>query len=367
MSRVIYEEKEVVRKKENIENSEENKEKEKRGKKLKVIGFVLLSLIALGLVVIDVLLYGPSNKFRDWLITNAMTTMNHQYLATWFYTDEEIQEVLSRNRVIEVDENTDTDLITVGELEEVTEYANEYERQVLAREEGQEYKIIEIHEDDYDAYLAVIYDPSRVSVATTKNLKYSGQYLVDIAEDNDAIVAINGGGFSDSGGNGTGGTPLGITFSNGKFVYNYGGRNETYSVVGFNNEDKLVLGKYTQSQAISNGIRDAVTFNPFLIVNGKASFVEGNGGWGVAPRTAIGQRQDGIVLFLVVDGRRINKQGAGMKDLVEIMQNYGAYNAANLDGGTSSAMVVNNQIINDPIDASGNHRTRPIATSFIFK
>ena len=56
-----------------------------------------------------------------------------------------------------------------------------------------------------------------------------------------------------------------------------------------------------------------------------------------------------------------------MQDLVEIMQRYGAYNAANLDGGTSSALVVNGEIVNDPMDASGNHRTRPVATSFIFK
>ena len=47
------------------------------------------------------------------------------------------------------------------------------------------------------------------------------------------------------------------------------------------------------------------------------------------------------------------------------MQNYGAYNACNLDGGTSSALVVKNQIINDPIDSQGNHRTRPVSTSFI--
>ena len=47
------------------------------------------------------------------------------------------------------------------------------------------------------------------------------------------------------------------------------------------------------------------------------------------------------------------------------MQNYGAYNACNLDGGTSSALVVNNTIVNDPIDSKGNHRTRPVSTAFI--
>ena len=118
-------------------------------------------------------------------------------------------------------------------------------------------------------------------------------------------------------------------------------------------------------EAIADGMVDAVDFGPFLIVNGKASEVLGNGGWGTAPRTAIGQRKDGIVLFLVIDGRTVTRPGADMNDLIEIMQNYGAYNAANLDGGTSSVMVVDGEIINDPVDSSGAHKTRFISTGFI--
>ena len=121
----------------------------------------------------------------------------------------------------------------------------------------------------------------------------------------------------------------------------------------------------TVTEAKEMKIRDAVTFGPFLIVNGKSSEVLGNGGWGTAPRTAIGQRKDGIVLFLVVDGRTASKPGADMDDLIKIMENYGAYNAANLDGGTSSVLVVNNTIVNDPIDSTGAHKTRPISTGFI--
>ena len=121
----------------------------------------------------------------------------------------------------------------------------------------------------------------------------------------------------------------------------------------------------TVKQAQEMKVRDGVTFGPFLIINGKKSTILGNGGWGTAPRTAIGQRKDGIVLFLVIDGRTVTKPGANMNDLIEIMENYGAYNAANLDGGTSSAMVVDGDIINDPIDSSGAHRTRFISTGFI--
>ena len=115
---------------------------------------------------------------------------------------------------------------------------------------------------------------------------------------------------------------------------------------------------------MDSGIRDAVTMGPFLIVNGKSSFIRGNGGWGLAARTAIGQRADGIVLFLVVDSNEFRSKGASMFDLTEIMENYGAVNAANLDGGTSSVMVENGELLNDPIDSAFRHKTRPIPTFF---
>ncbi|MBR3133016.1 MAG: hypothetical protein IKG42_02935 [Clostridia bacterium] len=186
------------RKVDNVDKNKEIKPKKKLGF-FKIFGLFILTVIALGLVTFDVLLYGPNYKFRDWLVTNAMNTLNHKYLATWFYSDDEIDEVMSRNRVIEVEENTNTELLSdvppanQGNIV----YANEYEKEILDREEGQDYKIIELHDDNYDGYLAVIYEPPRISVATSKGLGSSGQYLVDMAKNNNAQVAINGGGFAD--------------------------------------------------------------------------------------------------------------------------------------------------------------------------
>ena len=312
------------------------------------------------------LLYGPYAGFREWLITTAMTTKSHQYLATWFYDDETIREVLEKNKVQEVEEITDSSLtVILDDEDKKTEYANEYERAVLEKDPNNEdYKIIEIEGKGYSGYLAVIYDPSRIKTVYSKKLGTSGQYLTTMAKDNDALIAINGGGFVDPNYNSNGANPLGITFSGGKLITadSYSG---TGGLIGFTEENKLVLGKMTVKQAQEMKVRDAVTYGPFLIINGKASKVLGNGGWGTAPRTAIGQRQDGIVLFLVIDGRTVSRPGADMNDLIEIMQNYGAYNAANLDGGTSSVMVVNGEIINDPIDSTGAHKTRYISTGFI--
>lgn len=352
-----------------MEEVKRKKKKNRHTKKMKTWKKILITLFVLGIIGVSTLaflLYGPYSKFREWLITSAMTTMSHQYLATWFYSDETIQEVLNNNKVQETDEITDPTLtVIVDEEEEEIEYANEYERAVLEKDPGNEdYKIIEIKEDKYSGYLAVIYDPSRVKTVVTKKLGTSGQYLKTMAKDNDALIAINGGGFIDPNYNSNGANPLGITFSDGKLITN-NASGGSGGLIGFTEDDKLVLGKMSVAKAKELKVRDGVTFGPFLIVNGKSSSVLGNGGWGRAPRTAIGQRKDGIVLFLVVDGRTVSRPGADMNDLIEIMENYGAYNAANLDGGTSTAMIVNNEMINDPIDSSGAHRTRYISTGFI--
>lgn len=354
-----------MEKNEEIKNEKTNKKSKK--KILKRVLIILAILMCIGVATGLFLLYGPYSGFREWLITTAMTTRSHQYFATWFYDDETINEVLSKNRVQEVDEITDSSLTVIIDKEEEpkVEYANEYERAVLEKDPNNEdYKIIEIKGKGYSGYLAVIYDPSRVKTVYTKKLGKSGQYLTTMAKDNDALIAINGGGFVDPNFNSNGANPLGITFSGGKLITaeSYSG---TGGLIGFTEENKLVLGKMTVKQAQAMKVRDGVTYGPFLIINGKPSKVLGNGGWGTAPRTAIGQRQDGIVLFLVIDGRTVTRPGADMNDLIEIMQNYGAYNAANLDGGTSSVMVVNGEIINDPIDSTGAHKTRYISTGFI--
>ena len=335
-----------------------------KGKVVTNIFTFLFSLGTIGIIVVLFLLYGPYSGFREWLVTTAMTTMTHQYFATWFYDEETIKYILDKNKVVEIDETTDANAINFGSNMKEN-YENEYERQILERDpKNNDYKIVEISEKKYDGYLVAVYDASRIKAVCTENLGKSGQYLTTMAKNNDALIAINGGGFNDPNFNSTGGQPLGITVCDG--VYK---TKDSYSgaggIIGFTEEDKLVLGKMSLSEAKNQGIRDAVTFGPFLIVNGKASSVVGNGGWGTAPRTAIGQRKDGVVLFLVLNGRTAGKPGADMDDLIEVMQRYGAYNAANLDGGTSSVLVVNDTIVNDPIDSTGAHKTRPISTGFI--
>jgi exopolysaccharide biosynthesis protein len=366
MNQIFELKEEMVEENQYEENNRKRKLEETKKNKYSIIKKILITilvLIIMGVSVLGFLLYGPYDEFRVWLITSAMTTMNHQWIAYLFYDEDTINAVLANNKVDEIDEDTDTDAIVIGVQE--TEYKNEYERQILEKENPDDtYKIIEISGKGYSGYLAAIYDPSKVHTLVTAKLGSSGQYLTTMAKNNNAIVAINGGGFDDPNYSSNAANPLGVTYTNGKMVtsYYYAG---TGGIIGFDTDNKLVLSsKCTAESAKALKIRDCVTCGPFLIVNGKASTVVGNGGWGTAPRTAIGQRQDGIVLFLAIDGRTVTRPGADMDDLIEIMQNYGAYNAANLDGGTSTAMTVNYELINDPVDSTGAHKTRFVSTGF---
>lgn len=351
----------------NVKKSKKEKRAKKKGTFAKIL-LVVLILALIGIISLLFLLYGPWSGFRDWLITTAMSSMRHQYLATWFYDDKTIQDCLNKNKVVEVsgvtDENT-IEIVDYDEKEEVV-YANEYERQILEKDENNnDYKIIKIDGgSDYEGYMAVIYDPSRIEVATSSYIGKSGEYLTDISKKNNALVAINGGGFIDENNKGSGATPIGITMSKGKLLSNSGG---TFGLIGFNNENKLLLGKITSTQARQRGIRDCVSFGPYLILNGEKSQIYGNGGWGKAPRTAIGQRADGIVLFLVLDGNRALGKGATIKDMIEIFERYGAVNASNLDGGTSTSMTVKGKTVNNPTNLSGGSGTRPIPSAFILK
>lgn len=338
------------------------KENSKLSLRKKIVIFFSSFLVTCILIMLF-LLYGPYDGFRNWLVTTAMTTMNHQYLATMFYSDETINKILEANKIVEPDSNTDLDIINTNRLN-TNVYKDKYEKEILEHKKGESYKLIEVSGKDYSGYLVAVYDPSKVKVAVSKNLGVDGEYLVDMAKREGALVAINGGGFIDENGLGTGALVDGIVIKDGK-ILNAKRYTRAGGLIGLTRDNKLYLGKVSAQEAINLGIRDAVEFGPFLIVNGEASKVVGNGGYGQHPRTVIGQRKDGVILFLVIDGRRVGCMGADMDDLIEIMLRYGAYNAANLDGGNSSALVINNKLINHPINWDNREETRPIATGFI--
>ena len=291
--------------------------------------------------------YGPFETIREELVNTAMTTLNHQYIVKWFLSDVVINEIMSNSKLDYEDKESDVEAIAVFDDE-------------VQKDESQ-VQLINISNDKIKGYILLVKNPSMVRLATTDKIGVRGMKLLDMVKANNAIGGINAGGFGDEGGVGTGGIPMGLLMKDGEVLY--GNENQKYSIIAFNEDSVLVLGSYTIQEAKELKVRDAVSFGPYLIVNGEP-LIKGssNGGWGLAPRTAIGQRRDGTVIMLVIDGRQITSLGATLRDVQDIMLEYGAYNAANLDGGSSTTMVYENRIVNSP---SSKYGPRDLPSAFI--
>ena len=293
------------------------------------------------------IVYGPFEEIKTFWITTAMETMNHKYLAHIFYSEETITQTLKENYFVELDEETDPVKITIGKQEEVTSYESIYEEQILKRDKDALYKLIEFKYNEFNCYLVAIYDPTRVHAVSVKNLS-GGSILTDLAKANDAIVAINGGGYFWSNY-----MPSGLIVSNGEIKY--ASSSKKHVTAGFNEDGVLLVGSFDKNSIKEKNIKEALSFNPILISNGKPIKIVGTGGSGLNPRTVLAQRKDGIVLFLVVNGygSKLSWKGRGgvyLNDLLVILQRYGAYNAINMDGGSSTTMVINGELINDPCE-----------------
>lgn len=297
------------------------------------------------ILVFLLVVYGPLPNFKNWFITTALATGNHKYFANVLYNDNDIIKVLKDNVVVETGDTTNENEITFDNSPKQS-YDSIYEKQILDREEDAIYKLIKIDEKSYKGYLVAIYDPSRIDLVSSSKINSGGQQMTAFAKEKKAIVAINASGFSVRGSQLV---PTGTVIQNGKVTSVGAPNRHGGGLIGFNKNNVLVLTTGSAEKAIKKGMRDAVTFGPFLIVNGKSAKVKGNGGWGYANRTAIAQRKDGIVLFLVVDGRGANgSNGMSIAEMIKFFEKYGAYNAANLDGGGSSALTINQKLINDP-------------------
>jgi exopolysaccharide biosynthesis protein len=324
----------------------------------KKIGIFIFINIFVGCIFsIPMVYYGPFNNIRDMLVTTAMTTFSHQYIATAFLSDKTINGIIEKNKVHDENKYSDESAIAVSNRN--TNGNNQGEKQ---GETEDKIELKNISNGKYKGYMLIVSNPKRVGVASSDKLGSSGMKLSEIVKDYNAVGGINAGGFADEGGHGSGGTPTGILIEAGKVLY--GKENQRFPLIGFNEDSVLILGNYTLKEAKDKKIRDAVNFGPFLVINGEPTIKGGNGGGGLQPRTAIGQRKDGAVLMLVIDGRKIDSVGATLKEVQDIMLENGAYNAANLDGGSSATMFYGGELINKPSTPAGQ---RLLPSAFIIK
>ena len=312
------------------------------GRVMGVIGVTLLMLILGIYVIMWICTHGPSTVAKDLFVLSVRESSAGGFLANMVCTKAEIEEIEKRNSVADTDESTDSSLIQFVDREESgEEIVIEGKEPYLTKEGILFYKV---SGSTYSGTMIVVEDPGRVFVGTSGDYKGEpGINVPGICEKYQATLATNAGGFEDIGGVGDGGTPLGVVFSEGELKY--GTPEGTYNLIGFDNNNVFVIGTMTGQQAIDRGIRDAVSFGPFLIINGTPMEVTGMGG-GLNPRTAIGQRSDGAVLLLIIDGRQTHSLGASMNDLINEMLDFGAVNAANLDGGGSTVLYYDGKVQN---------------------
>lgn len=320
--------------------------KRRKKYKLKVlILFIIFQIIFPILLAPFIIFYGPFDTLKSLAVGTVYTSRHPQYLR-FFLSQEEIETIIGQSNQslggnIQNTSRSNAVNLTEGIVVEDIEGQN-----ALGKFHGK---------------VMLIEDPKRIKVAVTKSIGVNGDRLSDLVKDMGGIAGINGGGFYDPDGSGNGAFPDGLTVHNGEIVHN-NVADKAVNIIGLDKEGQLILGNMTATQISEKGIQEAVHFEPNLIVDGKRTdFTDGP--YGYAPRTAIGQKADGTIIFVVIDGRQPTwSMGAGMSDVYNIFRKYDAVTAANLDGGSSTEIIYDGKILNKLWNVFGE---RYIPTGFV--
>ena len=335
------------------------------GRGLAKVGITILTTVLLLVValygVMYVLAKGPSPTARDLFVRSVRETSAVGFLANLYFSEAEIQDIIQGNDVAEYIE-TDTSLIQIPQPEPDQEKPEGpvADQWGLIDEDGDGIIIEDVKGQGYSGKMMVVLDPSRVIMGSIPSAYGSyGLTVEQMAQHFDAVAGINAGGFEDLNGSGNGSIPNTMVVYEGRVYYADSG--VSMGFVGFDDKYIMHVGKPSVKDVVEKNIRYGVCFGPVLISNGQIhnpdQLVSG-----VNPRTAIGQRSDGAVLLLVIDGRQVSSLGATYMDLAEIFLSYGAVNACNLDGGSSSVMWYEGDYINSPSTYVG---IRPVPTTFL--
>ena len=290
-------------------------------------------------MILDEVFNGPSETARNRLTMSLLEASATKWVPALFVGEETVDQIKAKVASDLPDELSDPSQVIIR-----TDSA-------LAGSEWDDcpegLRVEEVKGDTYNAYVMLIRDPSRIYLAPSSR-KYSrsvpGTRINHQIETEGAAAAINGGAFFD---NGTispevGSVPCGLVVSQGEILWNDG--SSYYGFAGFNEDGVLVVSKtMSADEARQARIRDGCCYGPVLIMNSAVNEEAYNTNSGYNPRTAIGQRADGVVIFLCVDGRQAGSLGATYADVIDIMVEYGAVNACNLDGGSSTVMLLRNE------------------------
>jgi len=319
--------------------------KQKSKNKINLLISVIVSVVLLPIFTVLWCFYGPFEPARRTWICTAMSTANHKYLATAFFSDETIKKY------------TEQYLSSINELPKQDKTA------INIGDNGGKITRESVRIGLSKGVLLRIPDPSKIDVSVCNRIGGTGMTLDKFIMQEKAIAGINAGAYADKEGSAHGSVPDGIIIKDGKTVYFNEDSNEEFCIIGFDKNNLLVVDYIkSQQQAEALNLRCAVSFGPPLILNGKGLITES--GNSLQPRSAIAQCADGSVLFLVLDGRQPASAGATLKNVQYLLLEQGAVTAANLDGGSSTAMIFEDKLLNSPSDKGELKR---IPSAFVVK
>lgn len=318
---------------------------------------VLLLCVAL-YGVMYVLAKGPSPTARNLFVMSVRETSAIGFLADLYLTQDEIAQIEASGTVEEIGQ-TDTSLISISHTQNQPEQSEPVaDAWGLVDEDGDGIILDPVKGPGYSGFMMVVLDPTRVIMGCVpQSFGAIGYTVAEMVEQFDAVAGINAGGFMDPNGSGNGSTPDSMVVYEGT-IYSAGTRQ---GFVGLDSNSILHVGQPSPQDVQDWDIQYGVCFGPVLISNGEPALPEDFNS-GLNPRTAIGQRSDGAILMLVIDGRQAISIGATCWDLVEVFQKYGAVNACNLDGGSSSLMWYQGGYVNNCASVVG---IRPVPTTFL--
>jgi len=311
------------------------------------LGLLLRLIIALLCALVLLLqgaFLGPSRTVCNMLTLSMLESSALKFVPGLFLRDEVVEEIVLSNAVVEPEAEVDSSMILIPDAAETE------------ADSPREIELIPLSGPTYRGYLMIVPDPSQVFLGVvSKSFTGVGMRLDQLVAKYDALGGVNASAFQDPNGMGNGGNPIGTVIAEGellRFDYNY-------PIAAFDENDVLHVGRFTMAEIKELGLRDGAGWGPVLIVNGVPANITDTPS-GLNPRTAIGQRADGAVLLVVLDGRHAGSLGGTYADLIAILMEHGAVNACNLDGGYSSCMIYEGERISD-ITTIENSRNVPTA------
>ncbi|MBE6836153.1 MAG: hypothetical protein E7515_07905 [Ruminococcaceae bacterium] len=377
-SNITYGKDDVIFEETKSKKTKKTKKNDTNGKKKNVKKRVLITLgVFLCLLVVFYLLFAfgnfyPFKQLREIYVETAMTTDEHQWLAEWFLPKSVIEKVMKRqvkafddvseaDVKIAADEGVDDILgqrdLKVGDLD----YTG---REILINDIDQGIMVSKITGEGYVGKIMLVDDPSRIFLGVTPYWGSRGIVMVDMLANYDAIAGINASGFRDPNGHGDGGSADSCNRSEGvtRGSYRY-----DRATIGFNEDNKLVVGNIPANEWDDYKLTDCCQFGPALVIEGE-QMVFDSAGYGLHPRSVIGQREDGVVMLMIIDGRQVGYSlGITLGECAKIMLEYKAVSAAANDGGSSAVLGYDGEIITIPSSKSLRSTGRYLPDAWLVK